>query len=172
MLRYLKHWAFITESLGTEIDEDTPLADVPPSVKFLLYSHLYPNQSRGPALVMLPGCRDIWMAKLAEQFNFRIVNENVANLLLTHKATLLSSFLSIDQTSVIPSTPQKYTVQYAHDRLVYAATVNVAVSISKSSQRWKSLNLHMSNDGFLYAPRTSLALQDTATYTHHRSDNW
>lgn len=170
----LKRLTFVitTEStiIRTEIDDDTPLTDIPPTLKYLLYSCLYPFQSRGPGAVMEEGCRDIWMKKLSKQFIFLIVNDNVVNLLLAHRATLLSSFNSIDQSSLIPPTALNYPVQYVHDRLVYAATVNVAVSVSKSSKHWKSSNLHLSNDGFLYD--ANLTLQDSATYAHHRSDNW
>lgn len=157
------------DSFGTEIDEDTEVASLPPSLKFFMYKELYP-EPRHPPVVYEHGWRDIWMDKLSQQFNFNIMDSNLASFLAVHKSLVVNQFNRVDQDE--PTSDIIKGIRYSHDRLTYGATSEVNTSPDKDGNMWKNFTIRLCNDGFLYPPRAQLDLRDTNTYFHHNSGDW
>lgn len=159
-----------SDQVMSEIDaEETSVKDLPPSLKFEMYKHLFPKKK---CYVLLDeDWRATWLAKFAAQFNFGIADANLSGCLSLYQSDFQTAFISLTTTATSP-TQNTAPYFYYFDELNYRATLELsAFKTPGGGPVLKfALNLRLSNDGFLYPPSNQLTLKVGETVPNHNCD--
>lgn len=152
-----------------EIDAKVTSVNLPPTLKFQMYKHLFQNKIKYDEV-----WRATWLGKFEAHFNFEIADANLSECLSSCQSDFQKAFNSLTTTAT-SSTQNTAPFFYSFDKLNYRDTLELtAFKAPGGGPELKfSLNLRLSYDGFLYPPSNQqLTLKVDEIVSNHNCDGW